>query len=158
MLSFEPSKWKIPVSGKDGDWSPSLNPKRRTNLRIWLVEGRFRSLRQLNWLPLLFLVKTTFTSSKIWPTALSICFSDMFCFQPVLVASKVQDHPELPNPAVRAFASLGCDTKFGGNLERDLHRWLSGLYNFRLQAYTIYLKLQESWGKCLMSKFVFHPL
>ena len=46
MLSFEPSKWKIPVSGKDGDWSPSLNPKRCTNLRIWLVEGRFRSLRR----------------------------------------------------------------------------------------------------------------
>eukprot|EP00435_Cladocopium_sp_Y103_P064388 s488_g26.t1 len=29
-------------------------------------------------------------------------------------------------------------------MERDLHRWLRGLYNFRLQAYTIYLNLQVS--------------
>ena len=65
----------------------------------------------------------------------------------------------MPNPAIRAFASLGSDTQYGGNIERDLHRWLRGLYNFKLQSYTIYLMLQvsldilmgkkESFSKCV---------
>ena len=64
-----------------------------------------------------------------------------FPFQ-ATTGAQVDDHPTLPNPAVKAFASLGSDTKYGGNLERDLHRWLRGLYGFRLQSYTLTLNLQ----------------
>ena len=57
-------------------------------------------------------------------------------------SAQVEDHKELPHPAIRAFSSLGANSEYGGNMERDLHRWLRGLYNFKLQSYTIYLDLQ----------------
>ena len=56
--------------------------------------------------------------------------------------AKAADNPETPCAAIRAFASLGADTKCPQNVERDLHRWLRGLYNFRLQPYKIHLNLQ----------------
>ena len=59
--------------------------------------------------------------------------------------AQVDDHPTLPNPKVKAFASLGSDTKYGGNLGRD-HRWLRRLYGFRLQSYSLTLNPQVALG------------
>ena len=56
----------------------------------------------------------------------------------------VQDH-HLPHEACKAFASLGCGGSCPQNSERDLHRWLRNLFNFKLQPYVIDLKLQVSW-------------
>lgn len=47
--------------------------------------------------------------------------------------------------AVEALASLGADGEWTQNQERDLHRWLRGVWNFRLGPYTIQLPLEASW-------------
>ena len=44
-------------------------------------------------------------------------------------------------PAIDAIASLGANGKWDSNSERDLHRWLRGMYNVCLEPYTITLKL-----------------
>lgn len=55
----------------------------------------------------------------------------------------VSDH-SVPNPALKAFASLGSSGKHTSNSERDLHRWLKNLYGFRLQSYTIKMDLEAT--------------
>ena len=60
-----------------------------------------------------------------------------------LANSVVNDH-EIPHEALAAFATLGASGNSAQNSQRDLHRWLSGLYNFRLEPYTIMLDLQAS--------------
>ena len=55
---------------------------------------------------------------------------------------KVADH-EMPHQALKAFAALG-----GGhsaNCERDLHRWLRGLWGVEVQTYTVQVPLQVGW-------------
>ena len=47
-------------------------------------------------------------------------------------------------PALEALGSLG-----GGhssNVERDMHRWLHGLYGFELQPYELSFHLKEPWS------------
>ena len=51
----------------------------------------------------------------------------------------------LPNEALEAFASLGTSGNHAGNQERDLHRWMSNLWGFSLQTYSISVPLQD-WG------------
>ena len=51
----------------------------------------------------------------------------------------------IPNQAVKAFSTLGTDSKFPANAERDLHRWVKGLFGFKLRPYTVKLSLQDSW-------------
>ena len=46
------------------------------------------------------------------------------------------------NEAVRAFSSLGNHGKCPSNYERDFHRWLSNLYEFKLQTYIVPMRLQ----------------
>ena len=55
-------------------------------------------------------------------------------------ASKVDDH-DLPHEALQAFVSLGTNGDHLGNQERDLHRWLSNLWGFSLQTYSVKLQL-----------------
>lgn len=55
----------------------------------------------------------------------------------------VADHV-LPNPALKAFASLGTSGKHSSNSERDLHRWLKNLFGFRLQSYSIEMELEAT--------------
>ena len=59
----------------------------------------------------------------------------------------VEDHHQLPNGAVKAFASLGANGNHPQNAERDLHRWLRCLYGFQLQTYVLNLDLQIDSSK-----------
>ena len=59
----------------------------------------------------------------------------------------VEDHHQLPNGAVRAFASLGANGNHPQNAERDLHRWLRCLYGFQLQTYVLKVDLQIDSSK-----------
>ena len=59
----------------------------------------------------------------------------------------VEDHHQLPNGAVQAFASLGANGNHPQNAERDLHRWLRCLYGFQLQTYVLNLDLQIDSSK-----------
>lgn len=58
-----------------------------------------------------------------------------------LARAVVEDH-ELPAGAIKTFASLGSSGKHPQNCERDLHRWLRGLYGLVLEPYVIQVKLQ----------------
>ena len=58
-----------------------------------------------------------------------------------LARSVVEDH-ELPAGAIKTFASLGAGGKHPQNSERDLHRWLRGLYGLVLEPYIIHVPLQ----------------
>lgn len=60
-----------------------------------------------------------------------------------LANSVLTDH-DIPHEALAAFATLGASGNSLQNSERDLHRWLAGLYNFRLEPYTFTLNLQAS--------------
>ena len=55
--------------------------------------------------------------------------------------TEVVDHP-LPHRALQSFAGLGSSGKCVANAERDLHRWLRGLWGFELQAYEVAIPLQ----------------
>lgn len=44
--------------------------------------------------------------------------------------------------AINHFASIGSYGKNPQNEERDLHRWLSGLYGLQLELYELRLRLQ----------------
>lgn len=57
--------------------------------------------------------------------------------------------------AVHAFASLGCSGTYPSKCERDLFRWLSSLFGFRLQPYIVPMKLQETRRKEHVFQFVF---
>ena len=46
--------------------------------------------------------------------------------------------------AVRGLASLGCGGVHSQNEERDLHRWVRGLFKLRLETYDVLMKLQVS--------------
>lgn len=59
--------------------------------------------------------------------------------------SKVEDHTgSLPHEALSAFASLGTNGSHASNQERDLLRWMKGLWGFKLEPYTVMMDLQVS--------------
>jgi len=47
-----------------------------------------------------------------------------------------------PTPAIRAFASLGGYGANPSKEERDMHRWLTNLYNIQLEVYYVDFTLQ----------------
>ena len=61
-----------------------------------------------------------------------------------LAAAMVRDG--IPQEAVTAFASLGSFGAHGSNAERDLHRWLRGLYGVTLEPYFINVMLESDDG------------
>lgn len=61
-----------------------------------------------------------------------------------LAAAMVRDG--IPQEAVTAFASLGSFGAHGSNAERDLHRWLRGLYGMTLEPYFIDVTLESDDG------------
>ena len=61
-----------------------------------------------------------------------------------LAAAMVRDG--IPQEAVTAFASLGSFGAHGSNAERDLHRWLRGLYGVTLEPYYIDVMLERDEG------------
>lgn len=69
------------------------------------------------------------------------CYYLNRCTSKIPWAPEVADH-EAPHAALEAFSTLGASGACPANAERDLHRWLAGLYNFELQAYTISAPLQ----------------
>ena len=56
-------------------------------------------------------------------------------------AFEVEDHTSA-HEAVEAFASLGTSGSHLGNQERDLHRWMSSLWGFSLETYSVSVLLQ----------------
>lgn len=59
-----------------------------------------------------------------------------------LAAAMVRDG--IPSEAVTAFASLGSFGAHSSNAERDLHRWLGGVYGVTLEPYFINVMLERS--------------
>lgn len=59
-----------------------------------------------------------------------------------LLASKVADHDNQAHECLQAFSTLGTDGLYESNQERDLHRWMAGLWGFDLQAYAVPIDLQ----------------
>ena len=77
---------------------------------------------------------------------------------------KVSDHP-VPHQALETFAALGASGQCKANIERDLHRWLQGLWGFELQAYEVSIPLQvpkiwigffKKWSSPKSSAGIFH--
>ena len=60
----------------------------------------------------------------------------------VVSIAQGQSQDQEPPAAVKAFASLGSFGKCNANEERDMHRWLEGLYNVSLQVYYANFDLQ----------------
>lgn len=60
-----------------------------------------------------------------------------------LTNSMVEDG--LLHDAALSFASLGCNGDYPANSERDMHRWLSNLFSFKLTPYTVWMQLQVPW-------------
>lgn len=59
-----------------------------------------------------------------------------------LSRANVTDCGESTCLAVRALASLGANGQQPQNQERDLHRWVKGLYNLELSTYDVVMRLQ----------------
>ena len=57
--------------------------------------------------------------------------------------------------ALNCFASLGCDGKYEGNLERDFHNWLHRLYGIELDLYYIKLNLTVPSHKTADASYLF---
>lgn len=56
----------------------------------------------------------------------------------------VEDVGDAAPLAVKGLASLGCGGLHSQNEERDLHRWVKGLYQLELETYDVLMKLQVS--------------
>lgn len=82
--------------------------------------------------------RNIFCSSKCF---YSLVQKKYCCLWTPTALAEVADH-EVPHQALRAFASLGADGSRGANVERDLHRWLKGLWGVEIQTYTIEVPLQ----------------
>ena len=63
------------------------------------------------------------------------------------IARGVTEDHEIPNHAIRTFASLGCGGQHPQNCERDLHRWVKNLYGLQLQPYILHVDLQVDSAK-----------
>ena len=57
--------------------------------------------------------------------------------------AQLRDGVAVPD-SIRAFASIGCHGKHSQNEERDLHRWLRGLYGLQLEIYEFRMNLEAS--------------
>lgn len=57
-----------------------------------------------------------------------------------LASSMLEDG--MTTPAMDAFASLGTNNRFPSNGERDLKRWVTTLFGFTLEPYTVEMALQ----------------
>lgn len=62
----------------------------------------------------------------------------------VEIAQGISEDVDLPDGAIKAFASLGSNGDHPQNCERDLHRWLRNLYGFKLEPYKISVELNAS--------------
>ena len=60
-----------------------------------------------------------------------------------LARSNVQDG--LPSESLVAFSSLGANGAYTSNQERDLHRWLRGLFGMELTTYKVPMKLTVAY-------------
>ena len=57
-----------------------------------------------------------------------------------LASSMIDDG--MVQDAIQRFASLGCQSQYPANTERDLHRSIKGLFGFQLEPYTVWMNLQ----------------
>ncbi|CAK9069954.1 unnamed protein product [Durusdinium trenchii] len=65
----------------------------------------------------------------------------------VEIAQGISEDVDLPDGAIKAFASLGSNGDHPQNCERDLHRWLRNLYGFKLEPYKISVELNVGGKK-----------
>ena len=83
-----------------------------------------------------------------------------------LARSNIQDG--LPSESLVAFSSLGANGVYTSNQERDLHRWLHGLFGMELTPYKVPMKLTVAYlnlsfyfpslGCCMVSPNLFETI